>query len=259
MTTADDRPVPERFRLDGRIAVVTGASSGLGAATARALAAAGARVVVVARRTDRLQSLASEIDGAVRSCDLFDRDQIAAVVPSVVDQLGAPTVLVNAAGGFDEGSEAEDESPEVIERTLRLNLVAPFLLAQTVFAPMVEAGGGAIVNVSSISGLVGVPGIPQASYAASKAGLSGLTVELAVQWARHRIRVNTVAPGFFRSEITAPLFDSEQGRAWLDRNTPWPDAGAPDDIVGAMLWLVSDAGRFVTGQTIAVDGGWTAR
>ncbi len=238
---------------------MTGASSGLGAAAARALAAAGARVVVVARRADRLDSLAGEIDGHARPCDLLDREQIASLVPSVVDQHGAPTVLVNAAGGFEEGSRAEDESPEVIEQTLRLNLVAPFLLAQAVFPSMVDAGGGSIVNVSSVSGLVGIPGIPQASYAASKAGLSGLTVELAVQWARHRIRVNTVAPGFFRSEITASLFDSEPGRAWLERNTPWPDEGTADDVVGAILWLAGDAGRFVTGQTIAVDGGWTAR
>jgi NAD(P)-dependent dehydrogenase (short-subunit alcohol dehydrogenase family) len=124
---------------------------------------------------------------------------------------------------------------------------------------MKAAGRGAIVHVSSVSGIVGIPSIPQASYAASKAGLSGLTVELAVQWARHRIRVNTVAPGFFRSEITGDLYDTERGQNWLRRNTPLPDDGSPEDIVGAVLWLVSDAGRYVTGQTIAVDGGWTAR
>ncbi len=146
-----------------------------------------------------------------------------------------------------------------MRRTLDLNLVAPFRLAQAVFPHLVAAGGGAIVNISSISGHVGIPGIPQASYAASKAGLSGLTSELAVQWARHRIRVNTVAPGFFRSEITADLFDGESGQAWLRRNTPLPDEGRAEDVVGAVLWLVSDAGRYTTGQTIVVDGGWTAR
>jgi NAD(P)-dependent dehydrogenase (short-subunit alcohol dehydrogenase family) len=113
--------------------------------------------------------------------------------------------------------------------------------------------------VSSIGGLVGVPGIPQASYAASKAGLSGLTVELAVQWARHSIRVNTVAPGFFKSEMTELLYESERRHDWLRRNTPLPFDGAADDIVGAVMWLVSDAGRYVTGQTIVVDGGWTAK
>jgi NAD(P)-dependent dehydrogenase (short-subunit alcohol dehydrogenase family) len=128
-----------------------------------------------------------------------------------------------------------------------------------VFPHLVAAGGGAIVNISSISGHVGIPGIPQASYAASKTGLSGLTSELAVQWARHRIRVNTVAPGFFRSEITTDLFDGESGQAWLRRNTSLPDEGRAEDIVGAVLWLVSDAGRYTTGQTIVVDGGWTTR
>jgi NAD(P)-dependent dehydrogenase (short-subunit alcohol dehydrogenase family) len=105
---------------------------------------------------------------------------------------------------------------------------------------------------------VGVPGIPQASYAASKIGLSGLSAELAVQWARHSIRVNTIAPGFFRSEITDSLYDSERGQAWLRKNTPLPYDGRVEDFLGAVLWLVSDAGRYVTGQTIFIDGGWTA-
>jgi NAD(P)-dependent dehydrogenase (short-subunit alcohol dehydrogenase family) len=124
---------------------------------------------------------------------------------------------------------------------------------------MVAAGRGSIVHVSSISGRVGVPGIPQASYAASKAALSGLTAELAVQWARHSIRVNTLAPGFFRSEITEELYAGERGQAWLRRNTPLPAEGSVDDFLGAVLWLASDAGRYTTGQTIVVDGGWTAR
>jgi NAD(P)-dependent dehydrogenase (short-subunit alcohol dehydrogenase family) len=108
-------------------------------------------------------------------------------------------------------------------------------------------------------GRVGIPGIPQASYAASKAGLSGLTAELAVQWARHSIRVNTVAPGFFRSEITSPLHEGERAAQYLPRNPPLPKEGTADDIVGAVLWLVGDAGSYVTGQTVVVDGGWTAR
>ena len=124
---------------------------------------------------------------------------------------------------------------------------------------MVKVGRGAIVNISSISGHVGVPGIPQASYAASKMGLSGLTKELAAEWSSHSIRVNTVAPGFFRSEMTDELYDGERGNAWLRRNTPLPYEGRVEDFVGAVLWLVSDAGRYVTGQTIVIDGGWTAK
>jgi NAD(P)-dependent dehydrogenase (short-subunit alcohol dehydrogenase family) len=133
------------------------------------------------------------------------------------------------------------------------------LLAQAVHPHMVEVGRGSIVHISSIGGRVGVPGIPQASYAAAKMGLSGLTAELAVQWAPQAIRVNTVAPGFFRSEITDELYDDERGHAWLQKHTPLPDDGTVDDLVGAVLWLASDAGRYVTGQTIVVDGGWTAR
>ncbi len=251
--------VPDRFLLDDRVALVTGGSSGLGEAVARALTEAGARVAVVARRLDRLEALAAEIGVHPVVCDLLDPAQVDTVVPRVVEALGPPEILVNVAGGIASGLQAEDEPLDTIERTLGLNLVAPFRLSQAVFPHMVAAGRGSIVNVSSISGLVGIPSIPQASYAASKAGLSGLTVELAVQWACHRIRVNTVAPGFFRSEITETLYGSDKGREWLRRHTPLPDEGTADDIVGAILWLVGDAGRFVTGQTIAVDGGWTAR
>lgn len=250
---------PDLFALDDTVAIVTGASSGLGAAVARTLADAGASVALVARRRDRLEALTAEIGGVAVGCDLLDADALDAVVPEVVDRLGAPTVLVNAAGAVAGVDPAEAESAEAMRRTLELNLVAPFRLSQAVFPHLVAAGGGAIVHISSISGQVGIPGIPQAAYAASKAGLSGLTRELAVQWARHRIRVNTVAPGFFRSEITADMYDDAKGSAWLRRGTLLPDEGRAEDVVGAVLWLVSDAGRYTTGQTVVVDGGWTAK
>jgi NAD(P)-dependent dehydrogenase (short-subunit alcohol dehydrogenase family) len=249
----------QRFQLNGRVAIVTGASSGLGEGLARALASAGARVAVVARRADRLAALAGDIGGVAVSCDLLDPAAAAEVVPAVAAGLGAPEILVNAAGNIFTSEPAEREPADAIRSTLELNLVAPFLLAQAVFPHMVAAGRGSIVNVSSISGRVGVPGVPQASYAASKLGLSGLTAELAVQWARHAIRVNTLAPGFFRSEITDGLYADERSHTWLRRNTPLPADGTVDDFAGAVLWLVSDAGRYVTGQTIVVDGGWTAR
>ncbi len=255
-----DIPAPLRlFDLSGRVAVVTGASSGLGAGLARALAAVGASVAVVARRRDRLAGLADELGGLAVGCDLLDADQLDTVVPQVLDKLGPPEILVNAAGNRFNQDRAEDESAASVAQTLTLNLVAPLRLSQAVFPHMRAAGRGSIVNVSSISGQVGIPGIPQASYAASKGGLSGLTSELAVQWARHAIRVNTVAPGFFRSEITDGLYDDERGRAWLRRNTPLAHEGGVEDFVAPVLWLVSDAGRYVTGQTIVVDGGWTAR
>lgn len=247
------------FDLDGRVAIVTGASSGLGDALARGLAAGGARVAAVARRYDRLVKLVDEIGGAAIDCDLADMEQVDGVVSRVADEIGPPEILVNAAGNVFTHEPAEREPLDAVLQTLNLNLVASFRLSQAVFPHMESVGRGSIINVSSIGGRVGVPGIPQASYAASKLGLSGLTAELAVQWARHRIRVNTIAPGFFRSEITNELYDDERGSNWLRRNTPLPDEGTPEDFVGAALWLASDAGRYVTGQTIVIDGGWTAR
>jgi NAD(P)-dependent dehydrogenase (short-subunit alcohol dehydrogenase family) len=247
------------FDLTGRVALVTGASSGLGEAVARSLAGAGARVAVTARRVDRLHALAEEIGGLAIGCDLLEPEQLDALVPRVADEWHPPDILVNVAGAIVGVHPAQSESAEMVAQTLQLNLVAPFRLCQKVFSSMAEGGGGAIVNVSSISGRVGIPGIPQASYAASKAGLTGLGVELAVQWARHSIRVNTLVAGFFRSEITQGMYDDERTSTWLKRNTPLPRLGNVDDFVGAVLWLVSDAGRFVTGQSIVVDGGWTAR
>jgi NAD(P)-dependent dehydrogenase (short-subunit alcohol dehydrogenase family) len=249
----------DRFLLHGRVAIVTGASSGLGEVVARALARAGATVAVVARRYDRLARLAGQIGGVPIGCDLEDMDEVAAVVPAVRDRLGAPEILVNAAGHYVSRERAEEEKLDGIRRTLELNLIAPFRLAQDVFPHMAAIGRGSIINISSISGNVGIPGIPQASYAASKLGLSGLSTELAVQWASSGIRVNTIAPGFFRSEVTAAMYDDERSAAWLRRNTPLPDEGTAEDFAGAVLWLASDAGRYVTGQTIVIDGGWTAR
>jgi NAD(P)-dependent dehydrogenase (short-subunit alcohol dehydrogenase family) len=248
-----------RFDLSGRVALVTGASSGLGEGLARALASVGASVAVVARRRERLEGLAREIGGVAVPCDLLDLDAVRGIVPQVVDSLGPPEILVNAAGDRLSREPAETEALEDVHRTLDLNLVAPMVLSQQVFPHMVAVGRGSIVHVSSIGGRVGVPGIPQASYAASKMALSGLAAEQAVQWAEHSIRVNTIAPGFFRSEITEALYEDERGRAWLRRNTPLPVEAGVDDFVGAVLWLASDAGRFVTGQTIVIDGGWTAR
>jgi NAD(P)-dependent dehydrogenase (short-subunit alcohol dehydrogenase family) len=253
--------LPDPFRLfdlDGRVAVVTGASSGLGEGLARALAGAGAKVAVVARRHDRLAKLAEQIGGHAIAADLLELGRLGEIVPQVVDALGPPEILVNAAGNIFTRERAEHEPLDAILDTLNLNLVAAYRLAQEVYPHMVEVGRGSIVNISSISARVGVPAIPNAAYAASKSGLSGLTADLAIEWARKSIRVNTIAPGFFPSEITESLYEDEKGDAWLRRNTPLPYHATVEDFVGAVLWLASDAGRFVTGQTIFVDGGWTS-
>lgn len=259
--TGEALPAPfHLFDLTGRVAVVTGASSGLGEALARALAGAGAKVAVVARRKDRLEGLAAAVDGLAVGADLLELDRVHEIAAAVASELGPPEILVNAAGGVfaPPNTRPEDEALEDILNTIHLDLVAAHRLSQALHPSMAEVGRGSIVNISSISGHVGIPAIPNASYAAAKLGLSGLTKDLAVHWAEDGIRVNTVAAGYFRSEITAPLFDSEKGDAWLRRNTPLPYLGTTEDFVGTVLLLVSDAGRYVTGQTILVDGGWTS-
>jgi NAD(P)-dependent dehydrogenase (short-subunit alcohol dehydrogenase family) len=260
--TKEGNQVPQGdglFDLSGRVALVTGGSSGLGETVARALAGAGAKVGVVGRRRDRLARLAKDIGCFALECDLLDAEALDTVVPRIADRWRGPDILVNAAGAFAGPTPAEAETPDQVRSTLELNLVAPMRLCQAVFPHMMAAGGGAIVNVSSISGRVGVPGIPQASYAASKAGLSGLSVELAVQWAPHAVRVNSLVAGFFKSEMTQIMYEDEGMRGWLRRNTPLPFEGRTEDLAATVLWLVSDAGRYVTGQAIVVDGGWTAK
>jgi NAD(P)-dependent dehydrogenase (short-subunit alcohol dehydrogenase family) len=248
-----------RFDLTGRVAIVTGASSGLGSQVARALAGVGARVAVVARRKDRLDGLAAEVGGLAVPFDLLDLERAGEVLDRAAE-LGPPEILVNAAGNVfsPPRTRAEDETLDDLVRTVHLNLLAPYRLAQAAYPYMRELGRGSILNVSSISGHVGIPGVPNAAYSAGKHGLSGLTKELAAQWGRQGIRVNTLAPGYFRSEMTASLYEDERGESWLREHTPLPYHGATDDFVGAVLWLVSDAGRYVTGQTVVVDGGWTS-
>src|SRR4051794_7803604 len=194
------------FRLDGRVAIVTGASSGLGERFARVLAGAGASVVVAARRAERLEPLATHLGNALAvGCDVVrdaDRERL---VGGTLGRFGRIDVLVNNAGvGTPE--PVESETPERFAGVLGVNLTAAFALSRLAAPPMVEAGGGAVVNVVSILGIVGSGQIPFAAYSASKAGLIGLTRDLAGQWARRGIRVNALAPGWFASEMTAEMF-----------------------------------------------------
>ena len=254
--------VEELFGLSGRVAVVTGASSGLGVGFARALARAGANLVHAARRFDKLESLSAELEETgvevlPVACDVTDSSQVEALKDACLQKFGRVDILVNNAG-VTEIVPAEAETEESFRWVMDVNLNGLFLCCQRFGRVMLEAGQGSIINVSSILGLVASGSIPQAAYVASKGAVVNLTRELASQWARGGVRVNSIAPGWFASEMTEEMFADERGMAWIRRKTPIGRPGAVEELAGAVVFLASDASSYVIGQTLAVDGGWTA-
>jgi NAD(P)-dependent dehydrogenase (short-subunit alcohol dehydrogenase family) len=258
-SSASPPPAESAFRLDGKVAVVTGASSGLGERFARVLSAAGARVVLVARRLERLEQLAAELgDATPAACDLSRGEDLEVPVQRALEVYGKVDVLVNNAG-IERSRPALEETGEVFSEVLDVNLLAPFMLARAAARDMLSRGaGGSIINIASILGLVGVGRPPQAAYTASKGGLINLTRELSAQWASSGIRVNAIAPGFFGSEMTERLFSEEGGYRWVARHTAMGRHGEAHELDGALLFLASDASSYVTGVALPVDGGWTS-
>jgi NAD(P)-dependent dehydrogenase (short-subunit alcohol dehydrogenase family) len=247
----------DMFRLDGRVAIVTGASSGLGVAFAQALAEAGANVALGARRAERLEETSRLVEAAGRRAlavqtDVSSPDDCQRLVDAAMEEFGRVDVLVNNAG-VGTAVPATRETPEQFRQVIDVNLNGCYWMAQA--CGRVMQPGSAIVNISSILGLT-TAGLPQAAYASSKAALIGLTRDLAQQWTgRKGIRVNALAPGFFESEMT-----EQYPEGYLEMLRPRVVAGRngdPRELAAALIFLASDAGGYVTGATLPVDGGVT--
>lgn len=247
----------ERFRLDGRTALVTGASSGLGRHFARVLAAAGARVAVAARRRERLAELVGEIEAAggeafALALDVTDTASVHRCLDAIAAQGDAATVVVNNAGVTDT-KRLLDYTEADWDAIVSTNLKGAWLVAQEAARRMVEAKqGGAIVNITSILGERVAGGV--APYCASKAGLAQLSRSMALELARYGIRVNALAPGYVVTDINRDFLTSESGQR-LAARIPQRRFGTPDDLDGSLLLLASDAGAYINGALLAVDGG----
>ena len=245
------------FHLNGRVAVVTGAASGLGKAIAAGLAAVGARVVCVDISGDTNERAAPRVGGIALTLDVTDAGEVEAAVVEVVSRTGRIDVLVNSAGIGGRGA-AVSYSPELLDRTIDVNLKGTFFMCQSVGRRMIEAGGGSIINIASVGGLVAFPG--SVGYQASKGGVVQLTRTLAVEWAASGVRVNAVAPGHIGTELVRRQWETEpELKQYFLSRTPMNRLGTPDDVAGPVVFLAGDAAAMVTGQIIAVDGGYTAQ
>ncbi len=243
--------------LSGRVALVTGASAGLGRGAACALARAGAKVVAVARRAEALEALANEVEGiAPLVADLADRAALEGCAAGATAPFGAPDIVVHAAG-INTREPADEISPEGWDVTLDLNLRTPFFLSQMLVPAMRARQWGRIVNFASLQSHRAFPG--GLSYGASKGGIAQMTRAMAEAWSSDGINANALGPGFFRTELTAAVFNDPERAARNAAQTCIGRNGEVADMDGPLLFLCSDMSRYVTGQVLMVDGGFTAK
>lgn len=252
------------FDLTSRVAVITGGSSGLGVLFARALAGQNADIVLLARREDKLKTVAEDLEKEfgrkVRYyvCDVTSSEQVATIAEKIMDAYGKIDIAVNCAGGGN-CNWADKLSDEMWHKTMNVNLHGVFYCCRELGKMMIKKGYGRIINVSSMLGSVGLDvafGNGIAEYAASKGAVNNLTRQLAVEWAQYGITVNALAPGFFASEVS-PVGNEEFDR-FLKTKCPMKREGHPHDLDSAVVFLAADESSYVTGQIIGVDGGWTA-
>ena len=250
------------FDLSGKTAIVTGASSGIGFEYAKALASKGADIVIVARRMDRLTQNAKVIEEyGVKcmpiECDLSDETSIKNTVDLVIEKFGKIDILVNNAGICIE-KPCEEYDTLSWDKVMDVNLNAVFLMTREVGKHMISRKYGKIISTSSMYGKVANINATEVSYHASKAGVIGLTKALGNEWAKYNITVNSIAPGYFATEILKENLKDKQFVDWIERRSPMRRMGEMSELDGAIILLASDASRYITGHTLSVDGGWTA-
>jgi NAD(P)-dependent dehydrogenase (short-subunit alcohol dehydrogenase family) len=249
------------FSLEGKTALVTGASRGLGRAIADALLRAGASVILVSANPDRLDEATSVwqsqgLPAISYACDLADKAQISALLETVYRDPGRMDILVNAAG-ITEGHALLDYPDEVWERTLQVNLSAAFYLARGLAPLLAAQKSGSIINITSINAEQGFPGNP--AYVAAKGALKQLSKALAVDLGPQGIRVNTIGPGYFHTDMTSGSWNDPERRAQRSSRTLLGRWGEPEDLAGLVIFLASSASSYMTGQDIYIDGGWLAK